>query len=72
MELTPSSIASAEFPIARFLYTYVDVAQADDPAVSGFIDYMLSEEGQRYVVEAGYVNLSDEDLAQARANWQTK
>ena len=26
---------------------------------------MLSEEGQRYVVEAGYVNLSDEDLAQA-------
>ena len=72
VEPTPSSIASAEFPIARFLYTYVDVAQADDPAVSGFIDYMLSEEGQRYVVEAGYVNLSDEDLAQARANWANK
>ena len=50
----------------------MDAAQADDPAVSGFIDYMLSEEGQRYVVEAGYVNLSDEDLAQARANWANK
>jgi phosphate transport system substrate-binding protein len=72
VEPTPASIASAEFPIARFLYTYVDAAQADDPAVSGFIDYMLSEEGQRYVVEAGYVNLSDEDLAQARANWANK
>ena len=70
--MSPASIASAEFPIARFLYTYVDAAQADDLAVSGFIDYMLSEEGQRYVVEAGYVNLSDEDLAQARANWANK
>jgi phosphate transport system substrate-binding protein len=69
---TDATIASAEFPIARFLYTYVDAAEADDPAVKGFIDYMLSDEGQKYVVDAGYVNLSEEDTAQSRASWANR
>jgi len=69
---SPATIADASFPIARFLYTYVDVAQADDPAVKGFIEFMLSDEGQKYVVDAGYVNLADSDLAQARDNWMNK
>ena len=69
---TNETIASAEFPIARYLYTYVDAAKADDPAVKGFINYMLSDEGQKYVVEAGYVNLSEEDLEQSRASWANK
>ena len=66
---TPETIASAEFPIARFLYTYIDAAQASDPAIKAFVDFMLSDEGQTYVVEAGYVNLDSADLAQARSNW---
>ncbi len=66
---TPETIASAEFPIARFLYTYVDAAQASDPAVRAFVDFMLSEEGQTYVVEAGYVNLDPADLERSRSNW---
>ncbi len=66
---TPETIASAEFPIARFLYTYIDAAQASDPAISAFVDFMLSDEGQTYVVEAGYVNLDPADLAQSRSNW---
>lgn len=66
---TPETIASAEFPIARFLYTYIDAAQASDPAVAAFVDFMLSDEGQTYVVDAGYVNLSPVDLEQSRSNW---
>ncbi len=66
---TPETIASAEFPIARFLYTYVDAGQASDPAVKAFVDFMLSDEGQPYVVEAGYVGLSPADLEQSRSNW---
>ena len=30
---------------------------------------MLSDEGQIYVVEAGYVNLNSTDLEQSRNNW---
>ncbi|WP_419842537.1 substrate-binding domain-containing protein [Candidatus Poriferisodalis sp.] len=66
---TPETIASAEFPIARFLYTYIDASYASDPAVKAFVDFMLSDEGQTYVVEAGYVNLDAVDLEQSRSNW---
>ena len=66
---TPETIASAEFPIARFLYTYIDAAQASDPAIKAFVDFMLSDEGQTYVVDAGYVNLDPADLEQSRSNW---
>lgn len=66
---TPETIASAEFPIARFLYTYIDASKASDPAIKAFVDFMLSDEGQAYVVEAGYVNLAPADLEQSRSNW---
>ncbi len=66
---TPETIAAAEFPISRFLYTYVDVSYASDPAVAAFVDFMLSDEGQTHVVEAGYVNLDAGDIAQSRSNW---
>ena len=66
---TPETIASAEFPIARFLYTYIDAAYASDPAVKAFVDFMLSDEGQSHVVDAGYVNLAPADLEQSRSNW---
>lgn len=66
---TPETIASAEFPIARFLYTYIDASKASDPAIKAFVDFMLSDEGQAYVVEAGYVNLDPADLEQSRSNW---
>ncbi|MFT5530448.1 MAG: phosphate transport system substrate-binding protein [Candidatus Poriferisodalaceae bacterium] len=66
---TPETIASADFPIARFLYTYVDVASAEDPAIEAFVDFMLSDEGQAFVIEAGYVNLAEVDLEQGRTSW---
>ena len=69
---TAETIASADFPISRFLYTYVDVARADDPAVREFIDFMLSDEGQGFVTAAGYVNLAAADLEQSRTNWAAR
>ena len=69
---TPETIASAEFPIARLLYTYIDAAQASDPAIKAFVDFMLSDEGQPHVVEAGYVNLDSTDLEQSRSNWTNR
>lgn len=63
-----ATIASGEFPLSRFLYVYIDPAQASS-ASHAFIDFMLSDEGQTHVTDAGYVNLSDSDLAKTRANW---
>lgn len=69
---TPQTIAAAEFPISRFLYTYIDAAAADDPAVAAYVDLLLSEEGQQMVTEAGYVNLDPADLAQVKSNWANR
>lgn len=67
------TIASAEFPIARYLYTYVSVEAAEnDPAVAAFVDYMLSDEGLEAVTAAGYVQLSDADQALASTLWEQR
>ena len=57
---TEETIAFADFPIARFLYTYVNVdAAANDPAVIAFVDYMMSETGLEAVPNAGYIGLAE-------------
>ena len=56
VEPTPETIASGDFPLSRFLYTYVDAAKAEsDPALAAFVDYLLSDEGLAHVTEADYV-----------------
>lgn len=72
VEPSPQTITSAQFPISRYLYTYVNIDLADAPAVAQFIDYYLSDEGQVRVVDAGYVNVSAADLAKSRNNWQNR
>jgi len=67
--VTPNAntIASAEFPIARFLYTYVNVeAVSTEPALAAFVEYMLSEEGMTAVNDVGYISLAEEDLNRTR------
>ncbi len=67
---TPATIADASFPIARFLYTYVNAdAAADDPAVAAFVDYMMSNAGLESVAAVGYVDLAEADQALAQAIW---
>jgi len=67
---TPETIASADFPIARFLYTYVNAdAAAGDPAVTAFVDHMLSDTGLESVSAVGYVDLAPTDQTRAQAIW---
>ena len=70
---SPETIASAEFPIARFLYTYVNAeAAADDPAVVAFVDYMMSDAGLESVANAGYIDLAEADQTLAQAIWTNR
>ena len=67
---TEETIASADFPIARFLYTYVNAdAAANDPAVIAFVDYMMSETGLEAVPNAGYIGLAEADQLRAQSLW---
>ena len=70
---SPTTIADATFPIARFLYTYVNAdAAANDPAVGAFVDYMMSDVGLESVRTAGYVDLSAADQVRAQAIWDSR
>jgi phosphate transport system substrate-binding protein len=70
---TPDTIASAEYPLSRFLYIYVNTVRAHaNPALQGFVDYYLSDEGIAFVAEADYVALDPADLDKARAAWESR
>ncbi len=70
---TPETIADASFPIARYLYTYVNVeAAANDPSVAAFVDYMMSDTGLESVTAVGYVDLAEADQSLARAIWENR
>ncbi|MDW3220814.1 MAG: substrate-binding domain-containing protein [Acidimicrobiales bacterium] len=70
---SPETIADASFPIARFLYTYVNAeAAATDPAVAAFVDYMLSDEGLEAVSAVGYVDLSPVDQTRTQTIWTSR
>lgn len=64
-----SDVLSGKYPLARFLYVYVNVPpnQPLDPLVREFVKFMLSREGQEIVVKDGYIplpaNLVAEELA---------
>lgn len=69
----PETIASADFPISRFLYTYVNAAAAaDDPAVAAFVDYMMSDVGLESVTAVGYIDLAEADQALAQGIWENR
>ena len=70
---SPEAIADATFPIARFLYTYVNAeAAANDPSVAAFVDYMMSDTGLESVGAVGYIDLAEPDQALAQAIWQNR
>ncbi len=55
-----NNVASGKYPLARFLYIYVNKApnSALDPLTSEFLKFVLSKEGQEIVVKDGYYPLS--------------
>lgn len=70
---TTDTIASAEYPISRYLYVYVNAAKAEEnQALQDFIDFYLSDDGIATVAEVGYVNLHEEDLTTSRQVWEDR
>ena len=77
VEPTPETIASAEFPIARDLFIYVNSAKlAESPALEAYIDFYVNE-GITTLVGTGegqvpYVPLNAETVAETQAVWEAK
>jgi phosphate transport system substrate-binding protein len=69
---TEETIASFDYPISRPLYIYVDAGRADDPEVTAFVDYYLSDEGIASATEVGYVAIPPENLEETRASWEER
>ena len=73
VEPSAETIADGSYPISRSLYIYVNaVAAEDNPAVAGFVDYYLSDEGIASVGEVGYVDLPADQLQAARDTWEAR
>ena len=56
MEATADNAYSGSYPLARFLYVYVNKApgKALDPLTREFVKLIVSKEGQEGVVKDGY------------------
>jgi phosphate transport system substrate-binding protein len=73
VEPTEETISSAEYPIARFLYIYVNTAKLEEnPALEAYVDFYLSDDGIQFVSEVGYVQLAPEDLEATRGVWESR
>ncbi len=59
VEATRENALNGNYPLARFLYIYVNKPpnEAPDPLTSEFINMVLSRQGQQIVVKDGYVPL---------------
>ena len=53
VEPTVDSIRSGDYPITNDIYAIT--AGSDNPHIEPFIDWILSEQGQRIIEETGYV-----------------
>jgi phosphate transport system substrate-binding protein len=69
---TPETIASGEYPIARDLFIYVNLARAEsNPAVAPFVDWLLTD-GIGSVEEADYVPLDEAALGETVSAWENR
>ncbi len=59
-EATQAEVLAGNYPLARFLYVYVNKApnKPADPLVREFVRYVCSKEGQQVVVKDGYFPLT--------------
>jgi len=59
IEATPETAISGKYPLARFLYVYVNKAPGKplSPLESEFVKMVLSTQGQKVVVKDGYIPL---------------
>ncbi len=67
-----TTIASAKYPLSRFLYIYVNAKKATENAAIGpFVDFYLGD-GIGAVTEVKYVALADTDLTATKGIWSAK
>jgi len=59
VETTPENVMSGDYPLARFLFVYVNKEPGKelDPLVREFLKFVFSKEGQKIVVKDGYLPL---------------
>ncbi len=65
-DIEPETVLSGKYPLARFLYLYVNVPPNGevDPLIRAFLNFVLSREGQEVVVKDGYLPLPAKIVAQ--------
>jgi phosphate transport system substrate-binding protein len=70
VEATPENAIAGEYPLARFLYVYVNKAPGKplSPLESEFIKMVLSTQGQKVVVKDGYIPLPSKVADKALAS----
>jgi len=68
VEATQASVADASYPLGRFLYIYINkpAGKPFNPALKGFLSFILSREGQQVVPSTGFVALSPDMAALGR------
>ena len=59
VDATPENAINGTYPLARFLYVYVNKEPGKDldPLTSEFLKMVLSRQGQEVVVKDGYIPL---------------
>ena len=69
------TVSANTYPIARDLYIYAAQGRIDpasenyNAALAPYVDFYLTPEGQELVSLAGYVQISDEALAETQSTW---
>jgi phosphate transport system substrate-binding protein len=67
VEPTQASVDSFKYPIARYLYVYINVPPTGaDPLTREFIRFILSRQGQEDTVKDGYFPLPEAKAGQSR------
>jgi phosphate transport system substrate-binding protein len=73
VEPSAEAITDGSYPLSRGLYIYVNATAAEyNEAVSGYVDYYLSDEGIASVTEVGYVELPADQLEASRTTWEAR
>jgi phosphate transport system substrate-binding protein len=69
VEPTPENTLSGSYPLARFLYIYLNKApgQPIEPLTAEFLKMILSKQGQQIVVKDGYIPLPSRVAGRERA-----
>ncbi len=70
---TTETIESKGYPMSRDLFFYVNADDAkSNESVKAFVDFYLSDEGLKSVVDTGYVALPDDQLQESIDVWENQ